>query len=308
MIVRDKPSVFKLFFILKGSVIPLIFPQILFITLLSTAVAFVHYKYPIILPTYTVAPFTLLGIALSLFLGFRNNACYERWWEARKQWGQLIVNSRSIGRQVYSFIDGHKEGGELMQKRLINLTIAFNHALRHHLRQTEPWNDIEKFLEIEDVVFLKKSRNVPDAILRLMGLKLGTCRNKKLLSDFLVQSIDEHITSMASVQAACERISNTPLPFAYRLLVQRTAYLYCIILPFGLVASQGFATPLFCAIVAYTFFGLDALSEELEMPFGYSFNDLPLHAMSRNVEIGLLEMMGETDLPEPIKAKSHLLE
>jgi len=79
-------------------------------------------------------------------------------------------------------------------------------------------------------------------------------------------------------------------------------------LPFGLVASQGFATPLFSAIVAYTFFGLDALSEELEQLFGLSFNDLPLHSMSRNVEIGLLEMMGETDLPEPIKAKSHLLE
>jgi len=308
MIVRDKPSVFKLFFILKGSVIPLIFPQILFITLLSTLVAIAHFKYPIILPTYTIAPFTLLGVALSLFLGFRNNACYERWWEARKLWGLLIVNSRSIGRQVYSFIDDHKEGGALMQKRLINLTIAFNHALRHQLRDSEPWDDIGKFLEPEDLVLLKKSRNVPDSILRLMGLKLGTCRHKKLLSDFLVQSIDEHLTSMTAVQAGCERIANTPLPFAYRLLVQRTAYLYCIILPFGLVASQGFATPLFSAIVAYTFFGLDALSEELEQPFGNSFNDLPLHAMTRNVEISLLEMMGETDLPEPIKAKSHLLE
>lgn len=308
MIVRDKPNAFKLFFILKGSVIPLIFPQILLITLLSILVAIAQHKYPVIFPTYTVAPFTLLGVALSLFLGFRNNACYDRWWEARKQWGQLIVDSRSLARQVYSFIDGNKEGGELMQKRLVNLTIAFNHALRHHLRLSEPWNDIEKYLEAEDVDLLKKSRNVPDSILRLMGLKLGTCRHKKLLSDFLVQSIDEHITSMTAVQAACERIANTPLPFAYRLLVQRTTYLYCIILPFGLVASQGFATPLFCAIVAYTFFGLDALSEELEQPFGLSFNDLPLHAMSRSVEISLLEMMGETDLPEPIKAKYHLLE
>lgn len=141
-----------------------------------------------------------------------------------------------------------------------------------------------------------------------MGLKLGTCRDKNLLSDFLIQSIDEHITSMAVVQASCERIKNTPLPFAYRLLVQRTVYLYCIILPFGLVDSQGLATPLFSAIEAYTFFGLDALSEELEKPFGLSFNDLPLHAMTRSVEISLLEMMGEEDLPEEIEAKLHLLE
>lgn len=308
MIIRDKPSVFKLFFILEGSIIPLVFPQILFIALLSTLVAVAQYNFPIIFPTYTIAPFTLLGVALSLFLGFRNNACYERWWEARKQWGQLIVDSRSLARQVHSFIDSNKEGGELMQKRLVNLTIAFNHALRHHLRKTEPWDDIRKFLEQEDIDYLKKSYNIPDSILRLMGAKLGTCRHKKLLSDFLVQSIDEHITSMTSVQAACERIDNTPLPFAYRLLVQRTSYLYCIILPFGLVASQGFATPLFCAIVAYTFFGLDALSEELEKPFGLSSNDLPLHVMTRSLEISLLELMGETDLPEPIKPKSHLIE
>lgn len=308
MIVRNKPGFLQLFFILKGSVIPMIFPQILFIAFLSILIVIAKEEYPVLFPTYTVAPFTLLGVAISLFLGFRNNACYDRWWEARKEWGLLIVHSRSLARQVYSFIDTDKEGGELMQKRLINLTIAFNHSLRHHLRKTEPWDDINKYLESDDIEKLKKSRNVPDSILRLMGLKLGTCRHKNLLSDFLIQSLDEHITSMTSVQAACERILNTPLPFAYRLLVQRTVYLYCMILPFGLVDSQGFATPLFCAIVAYTFFGLDALSDELETPFGLSFNDLPLHAMTRSVEISLLEMMGETELPEMIKAESHLLE
>ena len=116
------------------------------------------------------------------------------------------------------------------------------------------------------------------------------------------------ITSMAAVQAACERIQNTPLPFAYMLLVQRTAYLYCFILPFGIVATQGFITPLFCAIVAYTFFGLDALSEELEEPFGVSANDLALSAMSRTVEINLLEVLGETVLPNPIEPQNHRLE
>ena len=141
-----------------------------------------------------------------------------------------------------------------------------------------------------------------------MGKKLGSCRHKKLLSDFLIQTLDDHITSMASVQAACERIQNTPLPFAYLLLVQRTAYLYCLILPFGIVASQGLLTPFFCAIVAYTFFGLDALSEELEEPFGLSANDLALSAMSRTIEINLLEILGETNLPDPIQPIKHRLE
>jgi len=113
---------------------------------------------------------------------------------------------------------------------------------------------------------------------------------------------------MAAVQAACERIQNTPLPFAYMLLVQRTAYLYCFILPFGIVASQGLLTPLFCAIVAYTFFGLDALSEELEEPFSLTANGLALSAMSRSTEINLLEILGEIELPEPIQAVKYCLE
>jgi putative membrane protein len=196
----------------------------------------------------------------------------------------------------------------LAYKSGLYITIAFNHARRHQLRQSDPWADIEKYLEADDIQKLRQSQNLPDALLRLMGRKLGSCRHKKLISDFLIQSLDEHITSMAAVQDACERIQNTPVPFAYKLLVQRTAYLYCFILPFGIVASQGLLTPLFCAIVAYAFFGLDALSEELEEPFGRSANNLALSPMTRSVEINLLESLGETDLPEIIKPKKHRIE
>lgn len=308
MIVRNKPNAFQLFFILRGSVVPLIFPQIAFITMLGAIIAATQYYYPEIFPRFTLAPLALLGVALSLFLGFRNNASYDRWWEARKQWGQLIVDSRSLSRQVTSYIDGQAKGGAEVQKRMIYLTIAFNHALRHKLRKSAPWNDIEKYLEPDDIEPLRQSQNLPDALLRLMGKKLGTCRHKNLLSDFLIQSLDDHITSMASVQAACERIQSTPLPFAYMLLVQRTAYLYCLILPFGIVTSQGLFTPLFCAIVAYTFFGLDALSEELEEPFGLSANDLALSAVSRGTEINLLEILGESNLPDAIQPRNHRLE
>jgi putative membrane protein len=88
MIVRDKPNAFQLFFILRGSVVPLIFPQIIFVTLLGAEVTAAQYYYPTIFPSFTLAPLALLGLALSLFLGFRNNASYDRWWEARKQWDE----------------------------------------------------------------------------------------------------------------------------------------------------------------------------------------------------------------------------
>ncbi len=308
MIVRDKPNAFQLFFILHGSIVPRIFPQIVFIALLGLGVAAGQHYYPAIFPSFVLQPLALMGIALSLFLGFRNNASYERWWEARKHWGQLLVDSRSLSRQVVSFIDSETDKGAEIQERIIYLIIAFNHALRHQLRHTDPWDDIEKYLQTEDIAALRQSNNLADALLRLMGKVLGSCRQNHLLSDYLIQTLDARITSMASIQASCERIQNTPLPFAYMLLVQRTAYLYCFILPFGIVASQGFITPLFCAMVAYAFFGLDALSEELQDPFGISANDLALTAMSRTTEINLLDILGETELPEPIQLQNYRLE
>mgnify|MGYP000156205777 CR=1 FL=1 len=308
MIVREKPNSFQLFFVIHGSVVPKIFPKIVFFMLVGAAVTTAHYHYPALFERVTFAPLLLLGVALSLFLGFRNNACYDRWWEARKQWGQLLADSRSLSRQVISFIDERSEGGADMQKRMVYLSIAFNHALRHELRQTDPWQDIEKYLAANDVEKLRQVQNLPDAIIRMMGRELGHCRHKSLLSDFLVQSLDDHINSMVKVQAACERIKNTPLPFAYSLLVRRTAYLYCFILPFGIVVALGSITPLFCGIIAYAFFGFDALSEQLEKPFSLSANGLALNAMSRMLEINLLDSLGETDLPEPIKAINHCLQ
>lgn len=308
MIVKQKPNALKLFFTLRGSILPKIYPQIFLTTLLSALIAGVQYWFPGFFSSYSTAPFTLLGVALSLFLGFRNNASYQRWWEARGQWGQLIVDARSLARQVISFMDEETETGRQTQRRMIHLTIAFTHALRHRLRDTVPWQDVDRFVEPEHHVSMRQAKNLPEYLLRLMGKKVGYSRRERLLSEFLVQSMDERLTSMTVVLSACERIQNTPLPFAYTLLVHRTTYLYCFMLPFGLVSSLGWATPFVCAVIAYTFFGLDALSEELESPFGLAANNLPLSAMSRTVEINLLEALEETELPPDIQPKNGYLQ
>ncbi|WP_265090016.1 bestrophin family protein [Psychrobacter proteolyticus] len=186
------------------------------------------------------------------------------------------------------------------QRTMIYLTIAFAHAVRHRLRGTPPWADIEPFVAAIHHDSMRQAKNVPDYIMRLMGKQLGYIRRQGLVSEQVIQNMDERLTSMTIVLAACERIHNTPLPFAYTLLVHRTTYLYCIMLPFGLVASLGWVTPLICAVIAYTFFGLDALSEELEEPFGLAANQLPLTALSRTIEINLREALGETDIPPDV--------
>ncbi|MDE0842586.1 MAG: bestrophin family ion channel [Psychrobacter pacificensis] len=270
------------------------------VTILSTAITIIQHWIPDSFPYYGIATFTLLGIALSLFLGFRNNASYQRWWEARMLWGQLVYDARSLTRQVLSFIDDDNEHGRETQRTMVYLTIAFAHTVRHRLRGTPPWADIDPFVASIHHDRMHQAKNVPDHIMRLMGKHLGDIRRQGLVSEQVIQNMDERLTSMTIVLAACERIHNTPLPFAYMLLVHRTTYLYCIMLPFGLVASLGWATPLVCAVIAYTFFGLDALSEELEEPFGLAANQLPLTALSRTIEINLREALGETNLPTDI--------
>lgn len=300
MIIRQTPNAFKILFTLRGSVIPHIYPQVLLITLLSAIISAVQHWIPSYFSSYSTAPFTLLGIALSLFLGFRNNASYQRWWEARCLWGQLVFDSRSLTRQVLSFIDEESEAGRDTQRQIIHLNIAFTHALRHRLRGSSPWEDVDGFVDSKYHDSMRQARNLPEYLLRLMGKQLTYCRRQQLTSDLMIQNMDERMTSMTIVLAACERIHSTPLPFAYILLVHRTTYLYCFMLPFGLANSLGWVTPLVCGVIAYTFFGLDALSEEITDPFGVAANHLPLTTISRTIEINLLEALGETELPPDI--------
>ena len=326
MIVKQKPSAIKLLFTLRGSILPKVYPQILLISLISAFITNIQHGFPSSFSSYSVAPFTLLGIALSLFLGFRNNASYQRWWEARGLWGQLVYDTRSFTRQVLSYIDDEsKEGQDIKeereneegresekgrdsQRRLVYLSIAFTHALRHRLRDSSPWQDVERFVEPIHHASMQQAQNLPDYLLRLLGKELGYCRRQRLTSDHMLQNMDERLNSMTVVLSACERIHSTPLPFAYTLLVHRTTYLYCFMLPFGLVSSLGWVTPLICGVIAYTFFGLDALSEELEEPFGLAANQLPLTALSRTIEINLLEALGETELPPNIMAENGYLQ
>jgi putative membrane protein len=117
----------------------------------------------------------------------------------------------------------------------------------------------------------------------------------------LAAEMDRSLGALGAVQAGCERIASTPIPFAYTLLLHRTAYLYCLLLPFGLVDLIGVMTPVVVAIVSYTFFGLDALGDEIEQPFGMRAHHLPLDALCRIVEIDLLEAAGARMLPEPLQ-------
>ena len=114
--------------------------------------------------------------------------------------------------------------------------------------------------------------------------------------------LEGSLTELAGVQGGCERIKATPIPFSYNILLHRIVFVYCFFLPFGLVSIEGLGpfTPAVVLMVSYAFFGLDAVGDEIENPFGEDDNDLPLSAITRMIEVNLRQRMGEEELP-PLK-------
>ncbi|MDX8467805.1 bestrophin family ion channel [Mesorhizobium sp. VK23B] len=288
MIVRPRPGFLHLFFIMRGSVVPRILPQIFGFAAYGALVVLIVRGLKLEFGNAGTAPFALLGVALSIYLGFRNNAAYDRWWEARKLWGQLVFDIRNLARASTGLIE---DRGEL--RGLLMDAVAFCHFLRGLLRRVDALQEARGFIG-DEVEAVAKAANAPDALVRRMGARVAALRKSGAIDTIGYRILDERLSEIAAAQAGCERIMGTPLPFAYTLLLQRTAYVFCLLLPFGLASATGWATPLFTALIAYTFFGLDALSEELEDPFGTQPNDLALDGLCRVCEISVFEALGET--------------
>lgn len=292
MIVRPEQHWLTRLFVWHGSVLPKITSRLVMNFLLSIAVIWMLPWYTSLGIKLTVAPFSILGVAIAIFLGFRNNACFARYSEARLLWGQLMIASRSLLREVKTTLP-HDDG----VVHFIRLQIAFAHCLRMTLRRKPQGDVLANYLSGQDLQTVLNAHSPANRILLLMAEWLGERRAKGTLSDILFHSITQRLHDMSAVLSGCERIFTTPLPFAYSLILHRTVYLFCIMLPFALVVDLHFMTPFVSVLISYTFISLDTLAEELEDPFGEEDNDLPLDAICNTIEIDLLQMNDTDVLP-----------
>lgn len=300
MIVRPQQHWLRLIFVWHGSVLSKIFSRLLLNFLLSIAVIIMLPLYTMLGIKFTLAPFSILGVAIAIFLGFRNNACYSRYVEARHLWGQLMIASRSLLREVKTTLPDDAELGQF-----VRLQIAFAHCLRMTLRRNPQAEPLTKYLGEKDLQTVFAAQSPANRILLLMGEWLAVRRRDGQLSDILFHSLNNRLNDMSAVLAGCERIANTPVPFAYTLILHRTVYLFCIMLPFALVVDLHYMTPFISVLISYTFISLDALAEELEDPFGTENNDLPLDAICNAIEIDLLQMNDETNVPAKHMPDKH---
>ncbi|MDS0111637.1 bestrophin family ion channel, partial [Enterobacter hormaechei subsp. steigerwaltii] len=230
MIVRPQQHWLQLIFVWHGSVLPKIYTRLLLNFLLSIAVIVMLPWYTSLGIRFTVAPFSILGVAIAIFLGFRNNACYSRYVEARLLWGQLMIAARSLFREVKNTLPDDKHLGEF-----VRLQIAFANCLRMTLRRETNADQLSRYLAPDDLRKVMDANSPANRILLIMGEWLAVRRRSGHLSDILFHSLNNRLNDMSIVLAGCERIANTPVPFAYTLILHRTVYLFCIMLPFALV-------------------------------------------------------------------------
>lgn len=300
MIVRPQQHWMRLIFVWHGAVLSKIFTRLLLNFLLSIVVIIILPWYTMLGIKFTLAPFSILGVAIAIFLGFRNNACYSRYVEARHLWGQLMIASRSLLREVKTTLPDDAELGQF-----VRLQIAFAHCLRMTLRRNPQAKPLAKYLSEKDLQTVFAAQSPANRILLLMGEWLALRRRNGQLCDILFHSLNNRLNDMSAVLAGCERIANTPVPFAYTLILHRTVYLFCIMLPFALVVDLHYMTPFISVLISYTFISLDTLAEELEDPFGTENNDLPLDAICNAIEIDLLQMNDETNVPAKHMPDKH---
>jgi putative membrane protein len=289
MIIRQKENWLRMLFIWRGSVLPQILPRLILLLLLCIAVVIFRgeiFRFKIQL---NPGPFTLFGIALAIFFGFRNTVSFDRFWEGRKLWGSLLNTTRSLTRQAQSNISGaaHKD-----IKHFVDLLIAFTYACKHQLRHTDAQEDLQRICGLELANRLRPAVYKPAVLLVEMGEWLKQQRTLGHLDGMLALGFEQNMNELSIIIGGCERIASTPVPYTYKVLLHRTVYIYCLLLPFGLVDTLGWMMPLIVTFIAYTFIALEAIADELEDPFGTEPNDLALNSLCKMIENTLLEMSG----------------
>lgn len=304
MIVRPQLNWFRMLFIWNGSVLRTIIPQMVMMTAVSTLAVFTGGKiFGDKLPLNT-STFTLMGVALAIFLGFRNNASYDRYWEGRKIWGALLIASRALASQRLHY--GLTGGDEQRKSLFIARLVALAFALKHQLRKTSAREDMARLLPQAPAG--TAVQYLPVAQMDQLRAMLAAAHRDGYLADAHLWSCDQQLNDINHCIGACERIASTPIPFAYGVLLHRTVYLYCLLLPFGLVDAIGYATPLISVFVSYTFLALEAIAGEISAPFAASPNGLALDAICIEIERSLCELAGQPLPPAAQCSKDYRLD
>lgn len=245
-------------------------------------------------------PLALFGSALALFLGFRTNAAYSRWWEARTLWGALINASRTLARVTVSLTRAGAPSDLELREAVIRRQIAFAHTMRCQLRDQNPFDEIARVAGEGVANQATQRRNAANELLEEISMLWSAAHTAGEVSPVQQLFIEQTLTDIANAQGGMERIKNTPLPNGFRFFPNLFVRIFCVLLPIALVETLGIATPFGSTLIGLIFLAALSIGEDLTNPFANTVHDVPLSAMCRTIEIDLLQALG-LDAPEPLK-------
>jgi putative membrane protein len=259
-------------------------------------------------------PATVLGTALSILTSFRVNSAYDRWWEARRLWGAIVNDSRTMARQITTFLSyqdinkkENRQQHDAYVKEMVYRQIAFVYALKNHLRRLDVLPDIKEFISAEESVFLKTQQNIPNALLQKQAETLQDVQEKGFIDSFRHVQMETKLSTLCDSMGGCERIKNTIFPRQYSVYSSLFIKIYSYFLPFVLVKNSGWMTIPVTMIIGFIFFAMDTIARGIENPFENSLNDTPMSALCRTIEINLKQQLGETELPPAIQPVNGFL-
>ncbi|AFZ23419.1 putative membrane protein [Cylindrospermum stagnale PCC 7417] len=283
---------FKQAFQIRGSVLSAIYRRVLWGGAFGFFVSILyHFKLPVSQPILgSVIP----SIVLGLLLVFRTNTAYERFWEGRKSWGSIVNNIRNLARQIWVSVEEVSPEDRYNKIAALNLLVAFAVATKLHLRGEPVDSEIEELMSPSKYIKLKLMNNPPLEVAFWIGDYLQQQYNRNCLNSYQLASMQELLNNLVDNLGSCERILKTPIPLAYAIHLKQLLLLYCLLLPFQMVESLGWWTGLIVALVSFTLFGIEAIGLEIENPFGYDVNDLPLDTICNTAKRNLNDLISLT--------------
>ncbi|WP_138505060.1 bestrophin family protein [Nostoc sp. PA-18-2419] len=287
----------------KGSVVKAIYKNVLWSGFFGLFVSILHYlKLPVSQPILgSVIP----SIVLGLLLVFRTNTAYDRFWEGRKCWGSIVNNVRNLARQIWVSVDEISPDDKNNKIAALNLLVAFAVATKLHLRGEAINSKLEELISSNKYVKLKIMNNPPIEVAFWIGDYLQQQYNRNCINSYQLTAMQELLNNLVDNLGACERILKTPMPLAYAIHLKQLLILYCLLLPFQIVDSLGWWTGLVAALVGFTVFGIEAIGFEIENPFGYDANDLPLDAICNTMKCNIDDL---TSLTPSVKSHTKIVE
>lgn len=281
-----KRNWFRVALRLRGSVISAILPRVILCTAFGFLISVFHqFGFSVSWPVLSgVVPSVVLG----LLLVFRTNTAYERFWEGRKAWGTLVNTVRNSARQIWGAIEERDPDDRKAKIETLRLLVAFAVAVKLHLRGEPVNRELEVLMPAERYQILQKMNHPSLEIAFWISDYLQEQQQQNCLNTYQLTAMLKLLDEMVDVLGTCERILKTPIPLAYAIHLKQLLLIYCLSLPFQMVNELNWWTGLVVGLISFAVFGIEEIGIEIENPFGYDPDDLPLDTicatMQRNIE------------------------